>query len=278
MWFLHINLFNFSENSLTTPAYFFVIHGSRNSETLLAASQLKLLLTEKVKLRTTVKLSCLESNLPSSSSENICILDYPQTPLIEIAALELAPLPLNQSLVGFARRASSLGFSQIKVVPLFLAPGVHVTEDIPSEISLAIKQINNLVTIELSTFLGKYSEMARLLTKKFSNLSAQKRILIAHGSRLSSVASYYQNLAGTVNAVMAYWSSAPSLEQQVKAQVKAGTTRIAILPYFLFPGKITQAIAVKVASLQAEYPQVELLLGQPLGATEEIAELIAREI
>lgn len=273
-----INLFNFPQNSLTTPAYFLVIHGSRNSETLMAASQLKLLLTEKMKLRTAVELSCLEGNLASFNSENIRLLDYPQAPLIEIAALELAPLPLNQSLVNFARRASSLGFSQIKVVPLFLAPGVHVTEDIPSEISLAIKQINNLVTIELSTFLGKYSEMARLLTKKFFNLSAQERILIAHGSRLSSVASYYQNLADTANAVMAYWSIAPSLEQQVEALVEAGRTQIAILPYFLFPGKITQAIAAKVASLQAKYPQVELFLGQPLGATEEIAELIAREI
>ena len=272
------NLFNFSKNSLTTPAYFLVIHGSRNSETLLAANQLKLLLVDKLRSLTSPELSYSKSNLTSCNSENIRIPTYPQTPLIEIAALELAPLPLNKSLVDFARRASSLGFNHIKVVPLFLAPGVHVTKDIPSEISLAIKQINNLVTIELLTFLGKYSEMARLLSKKFSDLSAHERILIAHGSRLPSVSDYYQSLAEKITAGIAYWSIAPSIEQQVIARIEAGKTQIAILPYFLFPGKITQAIATKVASLQAEYPQVELLLGQPLGATAEIAELIAREI
>ena len=262
----------------TSPAYFFVIHGSRNRETQLAASQLEHLLIEKIESRMTIELSYLEGNLPSSKLENIRLLDYPQIPLIKIAALELAPLPLNKSLVGFAQKASSLGFNRIKVIPLFLAPGVHVSEDIPLEISLATKQINNLVIIELSTFLGKYSEMARLLTDKFSDLSAQTRILVAHGSRLPKVADYYQNMADRLNAVMAYWSLSPSLEEQLEVQIKAGKTRIAILPYFLFPGKITQTISTKVASLQAKYPQVELLLGQPLGATEAIAELIAKEI
>ena len=263
---------------MTTPAYFFVIHGSRNRETQLAAARLKHLLTEKIKSRTAIRLSGLKSNLSSSNLENIHLLDYPQTPLIEIAALELAPLPLNKSLVSFAQKASSLGLDRIKVVPLFLAPGVHVSEDIPLEVLLATKQINNLVNIELSTFLGKYSEMARLLTDKFSDLSAETRILVAHGSRLPEVADYYQNMANRVNAVMAYWSLAPNLEQQVEAQIKAGKIRVAILPYFLFPGKITQTISTKVASLQAQYPQAELLLGQPLGATEAIAELIAKEV
>ena len=262
----------------TSPAYFFVIHGSRNPETKMAAEQLKHLLIKKIESRTAIKLSGLKGNLPSSNLENIHLLDYSQTPLIEIAALELAPLPLNKSLVSFAQKASSLGFNRIKVVPLFLAPGVHVSEDIPLEISSAVKQVNNLVTIELSAFLGKYSEMIRLLTDKFSDLSAQTRILVAHGSRIPKVADYYQNLADRVDAVMAYWSTAPSLEEQLEVHFRAEKTRIAILPYFLFPGKITQTISAKVASLQAKYPQAELLLGQPLGATEAIAELIAKEI
>ncbi|NJK53531.1 MAG: hypothetical protein HC936_13280 [Leptolyngbyaceae cyanobacterium SU_3_3] len=48
-------------------------------------------------------------------------------------------------------------------------------------------------------------------------------------------------------------------------------------PIFLFPGKITEAIAQEVANLQQEYPHVELCLGKPLGATEAIAELIVQE-
>ena len=256
-----------------------MIHGSRNRKTLFAADQLQQILTRKIELRNTMVQSKYQlANLSDSISKKTRILDSAQAPLVEIAALELAPLPLNKSLIKFAQQAYSLGFNRIKVVPLFLAPGVHVTEDIPVEISLAIKEIKDLITIELSTFLGKYSEMVQLLNDKFSDLSVQTRILIAHGSRLSGVTDYYQNLAKKVNAVTAYWSIAPSLEEQIAIQVDRGAKRIAILPYFLFPGKITQAIATKVTSLQAEYPQVDLILGQPLGATEALAELIAKEI
>ncbi|MGF1587720.1 MAG: sirohydrochlorin chelatase [Pleurocapsa sp.] len=198
-------------------------------------------------------------------------------PLIEIAALELAPTALNESLVNFAHQAKQRGLKQIKVIPLFLAPGVHVRQDIPAEIALAIKQINHHVTIELSPYLGKYSGIVPLLAGKFAELSAQTRILIAHGSRLSGVNNYYQNLASQLNATIAYWSVAPKLAQQIEVQIASGTKKIAILPYFLFPGKITEAIAIEIALIQQKYTQVELVFGQPLGATEALAELIAQE-
>ncbi|MGD1922043.1 MAG: sirohydrochlorin chelatase [Pleurocapsa sp.] len=263
----------------TSFAYFFVIHGSRNPETLIAASKLQQLLTWKIKskIRTTES-DVLGNNLSSANLRNIAVLDSFKTPLVEIAALELGALPLNQSLIKFAHKAYLQGLNRVKVVPLFLAPGVHVKEDIPEEISLAVKEVNNIVTIELSTFLGKYSEITELIVDKFGNLSAQTRILVSHGSRLPGVADYYQSLASRVNAVNAYWSTDPSLDRQVELQVNAGKKRIGILPYFLFPGKITNAIADQVKQLQTRYPKVELILGQPLGSTEALAELIAREI
>ena len=265
---------------MTIPfACFFVIHGSRNSETLSAVSQLQQLLSLKIASSSrAIQSNLLENNLSSSNLIKTDVLSYSKTPLVEIAALELGSLPLNQSLVKFAQKAYLQGFDRVKVFPLFLAPGVHVKEDIPREISLATKQVNNQVTIELSTFLGKYSEIVQLLLDKFENLSAQTRILISHGSRLPGVADYYKSLAIQVGAVNAYWSTSPNLERQVKIQVTSGTKKFAILPYFLFPGKITNAIASKVKELKTEYPDVELILGQPLGATEALAELIAKEI
>ena len=67
------------------------------------------------------------------------------------------------------------------------------------------------------------------------------------------------------------------MSQQVEAQIAAGHKRIAILPYFLFPGKITEAIAKEVSELQIKYPEVKSFLGKPLGATPALAELIAQE-
>ncbi|MEM8827743.1 MAG: sirohydrochlorin chelatase [Cyanobacteria bacterium P01_G01_bin.19] len=260
-------------------AYFLVIHGSRNRKTLFAAARLQEILAAKIasKLGNLVVPFGKERGLDFSSSK-VKILDAPRVPLLETAALELAPLPLNQSLVDFASKAYAQGYGRVKVLPLFLAPGVHVIEDIPSEISLAVEQIGDQITIELSPFIGKYSAMEQLIIDKFSTLSGQSRILMAHGSRLPAVREYCTRLANKVEASVAYWSKNPSLQEQVAIQVARGSKKIAILPYFLFPGRITETIALEVASLQAKYPEVELVLGQPLGTTKAIAELIAQKI
>lgn len=265
---------------ISSYAYLLVFHGSRDSRTQAAASELRQLSLAKSKYRSKAILAqhnYLAINLPNSESNKITISNLAESPLIDIAALELTPKSLTESLMDFAQKARQQGFGQIKVIPLFLAPGVHVTEDIPTEIALAIKQINFPITIELSPYLGKYSGIVPLLVRKFAELPAKKRILIAHGSRRAQVSDYYRNLAGKVDAEVAYWSTEPQFIRQIKLQIASGIKSIAILPYFLFPGKITAAIAREVAILRQEYPQVELILGQPLGATEALAELIVRE-
>lgn len=197
-------------------------------------------------------------------------------PLVGIAALELADLSLSESLINFAHQANSKGFKRIKVIPLFLSPGVHVQSDIPTEIATAAKQIDDRITIELSPYLGKYSEIVTLLAQQFEELSARTRILIAHGSRLLAVVEYYQQLGNQLNADVAYWSTMPRFSEQIKLKIAAGSKKIALLPYFLFPGRITEAIAKEILVLQQEYPEVELQLGKPLGETPAIAELIAQ--
>lgn len=260
-------------------AYLLVIHGSRNRKSQDAAVQLKQLLIAQFQPHNILsQQNYLNSSYSFIKSEVIGSSSSPKTPLIDIAALELASLSLSESLVNFATKAYNQGFKKVRVIPLFLVPGVHVTEDIPAEISLAIKQTNNRIAIELSPYLGKYSEMIELLEQKFAELSAKTRILIAHGSRLPGVSDYYLSLAGQLNAQIAYWSTNPSLSQQVKAQITThGRKNIAIVPYFLFSGKITEAIAKEVSALQAEHPEVELVLGKPLGATPALVELIAQK-
>lgn len=259
-------------------AYLLVFHGSRDCRTQTAAFDLRQLLVTKYRFKNILaQANCYETSLPNCEPKMLISSDLSKEPLIEVAALELAPTSLNESLVNFAQKAKQQGLEQIKVIPLFLAPGVHVQQDIPAEIALAIKQINNQVTIELSPYLGKYSGIVPLLSRKFAELSAQTRILIAHGSRLSGVNSYYQNLASQLNATIAYWSVAPKFAQHIELQIASGAKKIVILPYFLFPGKITEAIAQEIALIQQKHTQVELVLGQPLGATEALAELIAQE-
>ena len=263
---------------ISSYAYLLVFHGSRDSRTQAAASELRQLAIAKYRSKDILtQHNYLSINLPNPQLKSTAISNLAESPLMEIAALELTPISLKDSIINFARQVHRRGLKQIKVIPLFLAPGVHVTEDIPTEVALAIKQIDFPIAIELSRYLGKYSGMIPLLLDKFGELPAQKRILIAHGSRKSSVIDYYQNLAGQLNAEVAYWSIEPKFTRQIKLQIASGIRKIAILPYFLFPGKITTAIAHEVAILRQEYPKVELNLGQPLGATETLAELIVEE-
>ncbi|MEO1006695.1 MAG: CbiX/SirB N-terminal domain-containing protein, partial [Cyanobacteria bacterium J06638_38] len=147
-----------------------------------------------------------------------------------------------------------------------------------AEVSVATNQIDCQLTIKLSPYLGKYSGIVPLLSRQFAQLPAKSRILITHGTRLPVGAIYYQNLAAQLDADLAYWSTTPWFTDKIKMQIASGIKKIALMPYFLFPGKITAAIAREVADLQQEYPQVELFLGEPLGATAALAELIAEEI
>jgi sirohydrochlorin ferrochelatase len=60
----------------------------------------------------------------------------------------------------------------------------------------------------------------------------------------------------------------------VKAFVEAGKEEIAILPYFLFAGGITDAIAQTVERLSQQFPSAKLQMAEPIGASAELADLI----
>ena len=254
-----------------------MFHGSRDCRTQTAAMSLRDLLiahqSKSILAQQNYTQNTFDRELESLSSSG-----FERVPPIEIAPLELAEETLAERLIKFARRVNLQGLKKIRVIPLFLAPGVHVRSDIPTEIMTAKKQIDCQVTIELLPYLGKYLGISNLIAHQFDELSAATRILIAHGSKMQAAAQYYQTLGRQLDIDIAYWSSMPRFSQLIKTKIATGSKRIALLPYFLFPGRITTAIATEVAELQQEFPQVELLLGKPLGATPAIAELIAREV
>ena len=196
------------------------------------------------------------------------------SPLVEIAALELAELPLHKNIVQFAKKAWNNRKKNLVIVPLFLSLGVHVTQDIPAEIALAETQLQQPINIFLSPPLGSYSRLKTLLSEQFQQFSTSARILLAHGSRLATAKQQTEHLASHCNAQVAYWSTEPHLEAVVQEQMVNNPQKISVVPYFLFPGRITDAIAEKVAQLQLQFPETDLIMGQPLGATENLAKLI----
>ena len=198
--------------------------------------------------------------------------------IVETVPLELAELPLHQNIVQFAEKARKMGKKNLVIVPLFLSLGVHVTEDIPSEIALAQTQLQKSITIFLSPPLGSYGELESLLLEQFQQFSTPARILLAHGSRLATANHQTEYLADRCNARVAYWSTEPHLETAIKQQIANNPQKIAIIPYFLFPGRITDAIAQKVVQLQHQFPQTSFMMGQPLGTSKTQAKLIFQNI
>jgi sirohydrochlorin cobaltochelatase len=195
-------------------------------------------------------------------------------PLVGTATLELGYAPLHEQIWQFADKAVAEGYNQIQLLPLFLLPGVHVREDIPHEVVLAQQRLGSSVVLNQRPYIGACSGLGRLMASQWAMIETDAKILLSHGTRRQGGNEPVEAVAAQLGAVAAYWSVPPIVETQVDGLVTTGHKRIGILPYFLFPGGITDAIAQKVDSLQAQFPTVELRLGEPIGASATLANLI----
>ncbi|MEH2201299.1 sirohydrochlorin chelatase [Nostoc sp.] len=241
-----------------SSAYLLVSHGSRDPRPEVAMQQLARLVCDK-----------LPKNYNALNSEH----------LVGIAALEMSPQPLHEQIQQFAKsafgnRKPSQNQNRLKIVPLFLLPGVHVMTDIPAEVALAQQAIGEDIMIELQPYLGSHPNLEKLLVEQIATIKAEAWIFLAHGSRRPGSKETVEAMAASLSAVAAYWATPPSLESRVTELVTAGYKEIAILPYFLFAGGITDAIAASIEELKLQFPAVNFQLAQPLGASAELAELI----
>ncbi|WP_228049888.1 sirohydrochlorin chelatase [Tychonema sp. LEGE 06208] len=206
-------------------------------------------------------------------------------PAVATATLEFGPAPLHEQICSFGERTLSLGLTQLQILPAFLLPGVHVAEDIPAEVETAQKTLGSQLKIALRPHLGSQEAgLTRLLKNQMQdvaflpNLLLPKWILLSHGSRRPAGNSTVEKIARELGAETAYWSVQPSLEAQIDNLVRGGQQQIGIVPYFLFNGGITDAIAKNVAQLKQQFPAAELHLANPLGASAELADLIGNLI
>jgi sirohydrochlorin cobaltochelatase len=199
-------------------------------------------------------------------------------PLVEAAVLELAQ-PLHQQIQQFAERAIALGCRRLHGVPIFLLPGVHVMEDIPAEVAIAQQTLGDAIALEICPYLGSHVNLREVWLDLAPTITPQfGRILLGHGSRRAGGNQPMEMLAVQLNALPAYWSVTPSLTEQVHLLVSQGYTHIDILPYFLFAGGITDAIAQSLVGLKQQLPDVCLRWTPPMGATAKLASLVIEAI
>jgi sirohydrochlorin ferrochelatase len=196
--------------------------------------------------------------------------------IVGTAALECAPLPLAQQIQQFGQQVKQQGIREVEIVPLFLLPGVHVMGDIPEQVAIAQRLLPAL-NLHLRPHLGQDPQLQQVVRDRFRG-NTSTRILLSHGSRRPGANSPLEQLARQVNALPAYWSVAPSLATQIQTCVDQGNLDIAILPYFLFSGGITDAIAQSLQSLRSQFPQASLDLLPPLDRGKTLAEVVTHLI
>ena len=269
--------------------YFLVSHGSRDPRSRLELQSLAKILSKKILTG-------------YSRSNNLDLLQCPQ--IISTGVLELGPKCLHEQIEDFWKYTRSLNINQLEIIPLFLLPGVHVKEDIPTEIEIfqqklkaaspdmifdqeesfdraeANLQRNTPIKINLCPYIGVHRDMTSLLGRKITPVKADAWVIVSHGSRRPGsnevVEKIALSLASSCDVFVcdAYWSVPPDLNSRVEMLVEQGYGKIGILPYFLFKGSITDAIADRVNELAKVYPTVKFHLAEPLGATEELAKLV----
>jgi sirohydrochlorin ferrochelatase len=227
-----------------------------------------LLSQSQTRTQTTLQVATIAGFQGSKSEKNI------SNPLVGTACLELAPVPLHEQIREFGDRALKYGYNRIEIVPLFLLPGVHVMEDIPAEVAIAQESLGHRLKLELKPHLGTHPGLIRLLAAKQATTKAEAGILLAHGSRRAGAKQPVEAIAQQLEMLSAYWAVPPSLASRVHELVTAGHEQIGIIPYFLFAGGITDAIASSVEQLQGQFPAVDIRLAEPLGASQELGLLI----
>jgi sirohydrochlorin cobaltochelatase len=276
-----------------SSAYLLVSHGSRDPRPQAATEQLAQLMRQQFLNPQTARTdrpantrSAIQPASDDPKQPNLGLgavsrmrFDRPAThymlPPIGIATLELAPLPLHEQIRQFGNRTAKAGYRHLKVLPLFLLPGVHVMEDIPAEMAIAQTALGQSLTLELCPHLGSHPQIQNLLVEAEAIAPTTARILLAHGSRRPGGNSPVAAIAASLNALPAYWSVPPSLVAQITTLAKTNCQEIVILPYFLFDGTITDAIAAAVSQLSQQFPSVRLHLTRPMGADATMAKLVA---
>ncbi|KAB8320152.1 sirohydrochlorin chelatase [Tolypothrix campylonemoides VB511288] len=243
-------------------AYLLVSHGSRDPRPEIAMQHLAGLLCHN-----------RQSDLPKIATGDVASLVKCET-LVGTAYLELSPDRLHEQIIKFGKNALNSGCNSLKILPLFLLPGVHVMEDIPAEVALAKQILGQDIKISLQPYLGSHPDLGRLLAKQVVATKAEAKILLAHGSRRAGANNPVEAIATAIGGVAAYLAVPPSFEAQVQELISAGYRNLLIIPYFLFAGGMTDAVAQRQEELKLQFPEVNFQLAEPLGTRAELVELI----
>ncbi len=217
-------------------------------------------------------------NIPTRGAlRSSSMANRPSSPyfIVGTATLEATAMPLAQQIEVFAQRVMAAGIRRIVILPLFLLEGVHVQEDLPREVAAAQTAVSPSIRLVCAAYLGSHHAFQQFLATRLTRTLADRCLLLAHGSRRAEGNRSVQKLGVALDADVAFWSVPPDFETQVMQLMQEGYRQIAIVPYFLLPGGITDAITRRTEALAERWPKLSLRLLAPLGTSSELGRALA---
>jgi sirohydrochlorin cobaltochelatase len=248
-------------------AYLLVAHGSRDPYFAQSVNRVAAACARSISTR-------------SISTRSISTRSISTT--VGAAYLELAATSLTNQITVFARQ---LGCQELRILPLFLAPGVHSSIDLPAAIQEAQAELESSCQLVLLEPLGH--SMASILQPIRDTLPVDT-VFLAHGSRHAG--DFLLDLARSLRSTPAFWAIFPptapeaTLANQVTDLVKSGvksgaeSVEIGVLLYFLFPGKTSTAIEAAISELKLRFPHSHIrstaLLGEDPTVIQKMGQLL----
>ena len=160
------------------------------------------------------------------------------------------------------------------VTPLLLASAYHAHTDIPAIVAeSAAGRRGDIVQADT---LGEDPRLVRVLAQRLAELGAPEPetavLVVAVGSSHPAANAATETLAGALGgnwaAVrVAYATTEPSVVDGIAELRRAGARRIALAPWFIAPGRITDRVADIAAAENVE-------MARPLGAHHLVAETV----
>jgi sirohydrochlorin cobaltochelatase len=179
---------------------------------------------------------------------------------------------------------------RVQVVPFILNAAGHVKMEIPAAIAAA-RERHPDVSFEYGRHLGMGRDILAVLQDRLDGLMAGLAmpdpritgvILLGRGSSDAGANGELAKMARWVFedndhdlVDLAFTGITwPRLESVVQRQVRLGMTQIAIVPVYLFAGRLTERIAAQVARLRALYPGIAFALAEHFGFDERLFSLL----
>ena len=170
------------------------------------------------------------------------------------------------------------------LVPLMLATGEHVREDIPKAIDEGRGDARVRYAASLLASPLLMTAMQRRLEEALGDWRPKDTacVFVGRGSLVTASNAERYRLARTLMETTGLGSihlgfiqvSRPSVPEALNAAKASGARRIVVAPHFLFPGKLRTWNLEQVNAWASQHPEVEVRVAEVIGDCDELAQLI----